>query len=222
MTKPSIAELKAMKRADTEKRRQAKLDSSEIPVIVSWQKINSEEPIWIVTIQGSNEKLKIKDIRDITDYRRFTDQCAKQLSMFFMPTTKTTWASILKDARPRMTEVKADEDTTREGQFREILETFLTNRQRGRSREDLLRSVPWEDEDKRRHYFTMEALAKIVEREGMRKVERNEIAAWIKNLGGEPQSLTIKGCRKRCWWVPSDAVGRAPELTLPTMPEAVI
>jgi hypothetical protein len=222
MTKLSIAELKAMKRADAEKRRQAKLDIGEIPVIVSWEKINSEDPIWDVTIQGSNDKMKIEDIRDITDYRRFTDQCAKQLNMFFMPVKQATWASMLRDARPKMTEKQADEDTTRKGQFRELLETFLTNRMRGKEREDLLRGAPWEDEKSRRRYFTMGSLATFLEREGMRNVDRKEIAAFIKALGGGPQGLTIKNKRIRCWWVPSDAVDEAPELAAPDLPESEI
>lgn len=219
MTKLSIAELKAMKRADAEKRRQAKLDIREIPVIVSWEKINSDEPIWNVFIQGGNDAIKIKEIRDITDYRRFTDQCAKQLSMFFMPVKQVAWAGMLRDARPKMTEVQAEEDTTRVGQFRELLETFLTNRMRGKTREDLLRGAPWEDEKSSRRYFTMGSLATFLERQGMRSVDRKEIAALIRALGGEPQLLTIKNKRTRCWWVPSDAVDEAPELAAPDLPE---
>ena len=166
--------------------------------------------------------MTITDARDITDYKRFLTQCFKQLNMFFPPVKQVEWANILRDAMPKMTEKQADEDTTRVGEFRELLETFLTNRRRGQLREDLLRGAPWEDEESRRRYFTMEALAKFLEREGMCKVKRNEIAAWIRALGGGPQGLTIKNHRKRCWWVPSDAVDEAPELAPPDIPEPVI
>ncbi len=166
--------------------------------------------------------MTITDARDITDYKRFLTQCFKQLNMFFPPVKQVEWANILRDAMPKMTEKQADEDTTRVGEFRELLETFLTNRRRGQLREDLLRGAPWEDEESRRRYFTMEALAKFLEREGMCKVKPNEIAAWIRALGGGPQGLTIKNHRKRCWWVPSDAVDEAPELAPPDIPEPVI
>jgi hypothetical protein len=195
MTKPAIARLKTIMQVDAEQDQQTELDFGDIPVIVSWEKINSEEPIWHMTIQGSNGRMTITDARDITDSKRFLTQCFKQLNMIFPPVKPVTWANMLRDAMPKMTEKKAEEDTTREGQFRELLDEFLTNRMRGKHREDLLGSKPWEDEDQRRHYFTMEGLAKFVEREGMR-VERYEIAAWIKNLGGGPQGLTIKGHRR--------------------------
>jgi hypothetical protein len=211
MTKPSIATLKTIIGAEQ--------DIGDIPVIVSWEKINSEEPSWNVTIRGSNGSMTITDARDITDYRRFVTQCFKQLNMIFPPVKQVTWANVLRDAMPKMTEKQADEDTTREGQFRELLETFLTNRMRGKEREDLLRGAPWVDEESRRRYFTMGALATFLERDGMRKVQRKEIATWIRALGGEPQGLTIKNYRKRCWWVPIDAVDEAPELALPDIPE---
>ena len=214
MTEPSIATLKAMIGAER--------DIGDIPVIVSWEKINSEDPYWNVTIRGSNGSMRITDARDITDYRRFVTQCFKQLNMIFPPVKQVTWANMLRDAMPKMTERQADDDTTREGEFRELLETFLTNRMRGEKRDDLLFGAPWEDVENGRHYFTMAKLAKFLEREGMRKVERKEIATWIRALGGEPQNLPIKNYRTRCWWVPSDAVREPPELTPPDLPESII
>jgi hypothetical protein len=210
---PSIAKLKTV--IGTEQ------DIGDIPVIVSWEKINSEEPYWNVTIRGSNGSMRITDVRDITNYGRFVNQCFKQLNMIFPPVKQVAWANMLRDAMPKMTEKQADEDTTRKGQFREMLEQFLTNRIRGERREDLLRGVPWEDEESRQHYFSMRALASFLERERM-KVDRKEIATWIRALGGEPQNLTIKNHRIRCWWVPSDAVDEAPELSPPNMPESPI
>ncbi|MGY3690709.1 hypothetical protein ACVIGA_000789 [Bradyrhizobium sp. USDA 3240] len=214
MTEPSIAELNAIVGAEQ--------DVGDVPEIVGLEKINSEEPYWNVTIRGSNVTMRITDPRDITDYRRFVTQCFKQLNIVFPAVKQAIWLNTLRDAMPRMTVKQADEDTTREGQFKELLETFLTNRMRGKVREDLLRELPWEDEESRRRYFTMAALAKFLDREGLRNVNRRDIATWIRALGGELQGLTIKNYRKRFWWVPSDAVEEAPELDVPTLPEPAI
>jgi hypothetical protein len=210
MTELSIAKLKTMVDAEW--------GTDDMPFIVSWEKINSGDPYWNITIRGSNCSMRITDARDITDYRRFATQCFKQLNMIFLPVKQVAWANALREAMPKMTERQADEDTTREGEFRELLETFLTNRMRGKTREDLLRGVPWEDEESRRRYFTMAALATFLQREGMFKVDRRDIATWIRALGGEPQNLTIKNHRTRCWWVPRDAVNEAPELSPPAEP----
>lgn len=214
MTKPSIAKLKAIIGAEQ--------DIGDIPCIVSLEKINSDEPYWNVTIRGSNVTMRITDPRDIVEYRRFVIQCFKQLNTVFPAVKQAIWLNTLREVMPKLTEKQADEDTTRQGHFSELLETFLTNRMRGKERDDLLRGAPWEDEESRRRYFTMAAVATFLEREGMRKVDRKEIATWIRALGGEPQNLTIKNYRKRCWWVPSDAVEEAPELDAPNMPEPAI
>ena len=52
------------------------------PVIRKWTKLISEEPTWTIEIEGSDKPMEIDDISDITNYRKFTDQCAKQLNRF--------------------------------------------------------------------------------------------------------------------------------------------
>ena len=183
------------------------------PVIVAFEKINSDEPIWHVTIAGSNGRMTITDIRDLTRYQWFNEQCGKQLNRIFPLVKQDKWLHMLQDAMSKITVVEAEEDTTRGGEFRELLEEFLTNRPGGggQRREDLLRGAPYEDEEQRRHYFTMKELAKFLERHGM-KVNRKEVAEWIRSLGGEPVQLTVKNKRMKVWWVPSAAIDKTPVL----------
>jgi hypothetical protein len=197
----------------------------ETPVIVSWRKINSDAPVWYMTIEGSNAEMKINRIDDITRYHRFADQCAKQLNRFFPPVKGDAWAAVLREASSRMTEEQASPDTTRKGRFLELLESFLTNRQAGKDRVDLLRGVPWLDEDKQHHEFQMSRLAKFLEREGMKDTTPHECGEWIRELGGDRVSekpTTIKGKGVRLWWVPSSAVQGSPELSMPAVPEEKI
>jgi hypothetical protein len=201
----------------------SKPKTNGIPVIVSWRRINSEDPVWFVTIEGgSGLEMMITDVRDITDYRRFANQCVRQLSMFFMPVKQSTWAEALIDARHLMSEEQADEDTTLRGQFAELLQTYLTNRQCGQKKEDLLSGRPWEDEDERRHYFELSRLIKFLDREGMRNQTPQACAAWIDELGGGVKQTTIKGKSIRLRWVPSGAFQETPEVSPPELPPAVI
>jgi hypothetical protein len=196
--------------------------ANEIPTIVSWRKIISEDPVWYVTIKGSNEEMKITDVRDITDYRRFANQCVRQLSMFFIPVKQSAWAQMLIDARALLTEEHADEDTTLQGRFVELLEQFLLNRWRGQVRDDLLSGRPWEDESAMRHYFQMSPLMGFLEREGMRNLSRQDCIKWIDELGGGTKATTIRGKAIRLRWVPSGAVQETPELAPPKLlPETI-
>jgi len=203
----------------------AESGSGEAPVIVSWRKIASDDPVWFLTIEGSNGELEIRRIDDITNYRRFADQCAKQLDIFFPPVKASAWASILREAKSKLVVEQAAEDTTRAGRFHELLETYLTNRSRGERREDVFSGRPWEDTDKQRHEFTMQALHKFVVVEGMRDATRHECEQWIKKLGGgrvAATPTTIGGKGVRLWHVPSAVVQTTPPLEPPPMPESAI
>jgi hypothetical protein len=192
-----------------------------LPAIVSWRKLNSDEPVWFVTIEGSNREIELNEITDLTNYKKFADQCAKQLDRFLPAMKQDIWAAMLQ-ARERDLEVEEPpRDTTPEGVFQELLEDFLVNRYRGQSRNDILRGKPWEDMDAARHYFRMQDLHKYVVVNGMKHVTRNECGKWIKRLGGgrnEPNPTTIKGKSVRLWWVPSSAVEATPVLDLPPLP----
>jgi hypothetical protein len=197
-------------------------DGDKIPVIVKLRKIKLEKPIWYVTIEGSKTEMKIEQFRDIMRHQLFIEQCGGQLNMIFPPMKQWVWSIALKEYITTIKEEEPSEDTTKAGEFSEILETFLTNRLRARHREDLLRDAPWEDEENGRHIFTMKALAKFLERDGMRGLSRNDIATLIRGLGGKPQQLTVKNKRGHYWWIPSKAIGRAPVLDTPEIPEEMM
>lgn len=137
----------------------AKPTSNSIPRITKLRKIVSEDPVWFVTVAGSSVEMKITDARDFTDYKRFETQCFKQLNLRFMPVKPKDWAEATIDALQFMTEEQADADTTEKGQFLELLQTYLTNRQRAQKREDLLSGRPWEDEEKERYEFELSYLS---------------------------------------------------------------
>jgi hypothetical protein len=185
------------------------------PVIVQWEKLNLEEPIWYVTIADSNRVLKIDDIRDLTNYKKFADQCARQLNRFLPPMKQENWTAVLQEKQGELVEIEPPEEITVEGRFRELLDEFLVNRWRGESWDDLLSSKPWHNEDEGRHYFRIRDLHDFLLREKM-KWTRNDVKGWIKNVGGGPLGpMTIRGRSVRVWFVPSSAIQPPPEPAKP-------
>jgi hypothetical protein len=100
-----------------------------------------------------------------------------------------------------------------------MLETFLTNRMRGKQKEDLLRGAPWEDEESGRHYFQLAPLEKFLQREGIKNVDRPMLKYRIDNLKGGNRQMNIKGRNRFVWWIPSVAITPAPELDVPAIPK---
>jgi hypothetical protein len=105
------------------------------------------------------------------------------------------------------------------------MQNFLTNRTVSDRKEDVLRNVPWEDEEQKRFVFRIKALEDFVKRENiMPRFTRHELSQRIRDqLGGGPTSEDVKNQRNvRLWEVPMDAVARAPELDPPTEEREVI
>jgi hypothetical protein len=185
------------------------------PVIVSWKKIVSEEPVWLISLEGSDAQLTITRIDDLTNYRRFTDQCAQQLNRFFLPMKQADWINVLRQAESELKLEEATVGTTRKDRFHEMLEEFVTNRARAISKEDILAGRPWENEEDGRHYFRLKDLDKHLKRESVRDMSRSECCAWIRAFGGGERPTSIKGKTYRLWFVPCSAVDKPQVLDLP-------
>lgn len=198
-------------------------EGTRIPVIVAWRKVMLEEPVHYVTIEGSNREMKILLFRDIYRHNLFVEHCGGQLNIIFPPIKQSIWTVVLRGYSKLMEETKPSADMTKYGHFKELLETFLTNRNRATSKEDILRGAPWHAEDEGRHYFRLTDLLRFLDRERMR-VTRNEVTDWIRDLGGPENSVetTVKRTSIRLWFVPSEMVQESPDLDLPPTPKEPI
>lgn len=189
------------------------------PEILGLSKLESDPPVWFVDIPGHRIPMTTEDLQN---YRRFHRMCMSTANVCYKMIPEPVWFSIVGDAMQKVDPIEAPEDISLAGIFKELLETFLTNRMRGKQKEDLLRGAPWEDEEAGRHYFQLAPLEKFLQREGVRDVNRTTLKYRIEALGGSHRQMNIKGRNRYVWWVPSDAIGTAPELDAPEMPREML
>jgi hypothetical protein len=183
------------------------------PEILGIDKLDSDPPVWFVQIPGARIPMATEDLQN---YYKFHKMCMAHANICYKMISQPVWFSIIGDAMQRVKVIAASDDVSTSGVFLEMLETFLTNRMRGKTKEDLLRGVPWEDEEAGRHYFSMSALEKFLQREGWRNVERPMLKYRIEKLGGgNRQQMNIKGKNRGMWFVPVKAIEGAPELDAP-------
>jgi hypothetical protein len=201
------------------------------------------EPItWFCDIDGPEGTVTLKmGTGDMQNYLTFQRYCMDFANILFKHLKHDTWTSLLSEAIQRAELVDAPPDLRAGGRFRELMETFLTNRQRGETKEDLLRGAPWEDEETGRHYFRLADLQRFLDREGT-KMTRGEITREIKRMHNhydeegrlvdgdvtdDPEfypheGKNIKGKFINLWWVPSEAISETPELDAPQLPREAI
>ena len=202
-------------------------DGMVVPVITHMRIIDSEEPEWYVSLKGSNKALVLNDERDLTDFKRFRNQCVRQLHITFHLLSDLYWTAIYQAALANKQVDDAPKDLTPIGEFQSLLEKYLTNRQSGTSREDLFRDAPWENEGEQHYEFTMVGLAGFLRHQGF-KFTRQQPGRWIRELGGGPLNehnggvTKLKGKTLRIWQVPINVVEKTPEIAPPKMPEETI
>jgi hypothetical protein len=133
------------------------------------------------------------------------------------------WLSTIQEAMSRMTEpIEVSDDVKPGGEFHDLLETYLTNRQRATKEEDLLSGRPWESEEDKRFYFNIAKLHRFLEREGMKGLNKSMIVTRIGDLKGGHAKRVIKGKPLNLHWIPSEVVTATPSVSTPTLQDRPI
>lgn len=189
------------------------------PEILGIDKLDTEPPVWFVQIPGHRIPMQTDDLQN---YLRFHRLCMSTANVVYKMIPQPVWFSIIGEAMQKVEMIEAPDDIGIAGVFLEMIETFLTNRMRGKQKEDLLRGAPWEDEDAGRHYFQLAPLEKFLQREGVRDVNRTTLKYRIEALGGSHRSMEIKGRNRHLWWVPTKTIQSAPELDPPEQPKEML
>lgn len=186
--------------------------SGGTPVISGLTKLDMEPAIWFVDVEDKRLELSTLELQN---YVLFHRACMERLNKCFQTMTQRDWLAVLADAMETATVQEAPPDAAIGGKFLELLEEFLTGRQRGRRLEDLLLGKPFEDEELRRHYFQLKAFEQFLERQNVRNYQRNQLTRRIAALGGEPHFRNVAGFGRNLWWVPSDRIAGAEEISVP-------
>lgn len=193
--------------------------SVDYPEISGLSVIDADPAIWFVDVDGDRLEMNTEDL---LRYERFQRHCADKLHKVFMPLKHETWLKLVSAAMANCVTIEVPPEITLAARFRELLEDFCTNRQRGQRREDILSGRPWFDEEGSRHYFRMRDIAKFLERENLKNVTRGSIVQMVEKLGGGTVQLSFKGHNRWVWWVPGSVLQATPELEPPLRQEAVI
>lgn len=193
---------------------------SVTPLITSIKKLNTEPPIWFVDLEG---EIKIECTTDeLLTWVKFQKKLVERAHNPFGMIPQPLWISTIQIALQKVEVIEVGADAGISGEFRELLETFLTNKQRALREEDLLSGRPWEDEDQGRYYFSLGKLQRYLKREGMEKMDRSQVTSRIKEVGGFPETRTVKDKALHLHWVPSTIVRGTPQISTPETKEKPI
>jgi hypothetical protein len=95
----------------------------------------------------------------------------------------------------------------------DLLEEFTTHMQQAMDREELLMGRPWIDTEDGRCHFRMKDLDAHLLRNNFKGMTAPKMAQRLRDMGGEPISMFLKGRTVRCWRIPAFTQQDAPFTT---------
>jgi hypothetical protein len=186
------------------------------PQMSSLSKYNSEPPLWFLDINGKRIEL---DTESLFAQMAFQKACVEKLNVLPPTLRKQDWEQLLNALLKEMVETEqiteASEDTSITGRFNDMLEEFCTHLQQAMERDEILMGRPWSDDEEAKTYFRMKDLEAHLVRNNFKSMTHPKMAQRLRDMGGEPISLFLKGRTVRCWRIPrfdrQDAPFETPE-----------
>ena len=184
------------------------------PTLSSLSKYASEPPLWFLDINGRRIELETDSL---FNQAAFQKACVEKLNLLPPTLKKADWEGMLNELLKEMVETEqisqASEDTSVTGRLMDLLEEFTTHMQQAMDRDEILMGRPWEEPEDGKTYFRMKDLENHLKRNNFIGMTAPKIAQRLRDLGGEPTSLFLKGRTVRCWRIPRFNKQDAPFVT---------
>ncbi len=178
-------------------------DGPGSPQLTSLTKYASEPPLWFLDVNGKRIELETENL---FNQLLFQKACMERLNILPPTIKKPDWEQLINELLSEMVELEqiteAPKDTTISGRFAELVEEFTTHLQQGMDREEILMGRVWTDEEEKLTYFRIKDLEAHLKRNNFGTMSAPKMAQRLRELGGEPCSISLKGRTTRCWSLP--------------------
>lgn len=187
------------------------------PTLTSLSKYNSEPPLWFLDINGKRIEL---DTDSLFNQIAFQKACIDRLNLLPPTLRRQDWEQVIQALLMEMVETEqiteASEDTSVNGRFFDLLEEFTTHMQQAMVRDEIIMGKPWTDDEEGRTYFRIKDLDSHLRRNNFASLSSPKMAQRLREIGGEPVSLNLRGRTVRCWKIPRQEKQDSPFDVAPT------
>ena len=185
------------------------------PLFSNLTKQDSDPPIWFLDVEGGRLELETDDL---LNQNRFQRKCMDSLNKIPPKVKDNVWRQIIQQLLDSLTIVEVPKESSTEGHFLELLETFCTERP-AREKDELLLHKPWTENG--RTYFRLADLMEYLHRHNFKDYPRNKLTAKLKQMEGSPHFFNIKGKGVNVWCI-TEFVAQTESHDLPEFNESPI
>ncbi len=164
-------------------------------------KILTDPPTWIIKVNG--EEVRLDSTEDLLSQAKFNRIVVERLNLLPNVIRPQAWGQIIRELLDTVKEAEAPEDAGRVGQFRNLVDYFVTERPRARNREELMigkclieDGIAW---------FRSGDLLKFLEQSKFKNASAKEAWSMLRDSGAETRRIKVKGKVIRCWGITADS-----------------
>jgi hypothetical protein len=204
-------------------------ETNEMPVVGGLTKLNTDEPLWFLTVRENRLEFTTEALMN---YRAFQKVCVIEMNVLFKGMKQADWDVVVSALLAEVTIIDAPPEVGLVGQFVELLEEFVNNKHRAKSKEDILLGRPWLDDTdehdiNHKYIFRLKDLQKYLNDANFKIYTRSQMIIRMKHaLGGQKETIRVKDegemVAVRCWSVPKAAIQKSVSVEPPAVPPGAI
>lgn len=167
--------------------------------IENLRKIKTDPPSWVLDV--NDVKIQLDSTDDLLSQKKFNTMVVDAMNILPQTIKAKIWEDLVQRLLAEVIEIDAPEDAGRTGQFLSLVDYFLTERPKARSREELLLGKCLAENG--RVFFRSGDLMKFLD---VNKFKITPKESWntLRARGAEAARFKIKGRSIRCWSLSAD------------------
>lgn len=167
------------------------------PTIGSLAKLNTEEPLWFVDVDGVRIELTTKQLQAQYLFQGKVMDAANRMPARMK---EPEWWQLINELMKRVTLIDAPKEASATGHFEDLVEQYYSGRFAARSVDEVLIGKAFVEDG--RAMFRLAHLTAYLKTHGFDEFGRNQIVMRLKDMGASDRVIRIQTRQVRVWVVP--------------------
>jgi hypothetical protein len=165
---------------------------SGLPVMGTLTKLCTNPAIWFIDVEVGDKTHRIElSTEDLQMPVRFQRRCMEVINVMPQIPKRDEWQNIIAELLQAVNEVEVSEDATPQGQLRNHLEDFLTNKACGQEMQDMLTGRPTLVDNV--YHFRLRDFIAYLDRLRFQEFKMNKVAMYLREWGCVKKFSNLKG-----------------------------
>ena len=160
-------------------------------------KIQSDQSVWFLNIDGQRIVL---DTEELFDQNKFRKACMDKINIVPNPMRPNAWTTRLQQLLRDIEVIEAPKEIRKEGRFKSLLEQFLDDQGAAEHIDEINMGKAWFSEGNA--YFKTEAIQTFLEKKRFKDFTSTQIHATIRQMGGGHAHKKVQGTTAFMWYIP--------------------